>query len=307
MYDAVLLVAFGGPRSPDEIAPFLAHVTEGRNIPPERLEEVRQNYLAVGGRSPLVEITFRQAKRLEAELWFRGHHLPVYVGMRNWHPFLHDTLAIMQARRVHRAVGIILSPQRSPAGWDRYVEDVAAARTRIGRDAPVVDLVPSWHKHEGFHRAVACRVAQTLAQVAEADRPQVPLIFTAHSLPVAMASKSPYVEQLENSAREIAARLRHEVWRLAFQSRSGPPSEPWLEPDISQCIAELARSGAKTVVVAPIGFVADHVEILYDLDVAARATAEQNGVQFLRAGTVGEHPAFIGMLADLVVAQLADG
>lgn len=304
MYDAVLLVAFGGPRSPEEIDPFLAQVVRGRNVPAERLAAVRQNYLTIGGRSPLHDITLLQARRLEAELWFRGQHLPVYVGMRNWHPFLHETLERMRVGGVRRAVGIILSPQESEAGWHRYVQDVNEARVHVGAEAPEVDLVPPWHDRAGFRQAMACQVARALAQIPEAERTDVPVVFTAHSLPQSMASRSPYVAQLLATAADVCSRLHHERWELAFQSRSGAPSEPWLEPDISECLLRLAKEGARAVVVAPIGFVCDHVEVLYDLDVVARATAESHGIRFLRAHTVGEHPAFIRMLADLVTEQL---
>lgn len=303
MHDAVLLIAFGGPRSPEEIRPFLERVVRGRNVPPHRLDEVHQNYLAIGGRSPLLEVTLRQAKRLEAELYFRGCRLPVFVGMRNWHPFLAETLADMGQKGIRRAVGVILSPQRSEAGWDRYVHDVAEARAEVGREAPAVDLVPPWSDREGFLQAMSCRVAQALAQLPEDERARTPVVFTAHSLPRAMAERGPYVPQLEYAAQSIARTLQHPRWQLAFQSRSGPPTEPWLEPDISACLRKLAEEGAKAAVVAPLGFVCDHVEVLYDLDVVARATAEEVGFRFVRAQTVGEHAAFIRMLADLVCEQ----
>ncbi len=305
MYDAVLLIAFGGPRAPEELDSFLARVVQGRNVPPERLELARRNYLAIGGRSPLYDITWRQAKRLEAELWFRGQPLPVYMGMRNWHPFLAETLEVMRGRGVQRAIGIILSPQQSEAGWNRYVRDVVEARAAVGEQAPAIDFVPWWGNRAGFREAMACRVAQALTNFSESDRVRVPVVFTAHSLPLHMAAQSPYVEQLEATATAICSRLRHERWELAFQSRSGPPQEPWLEPDISDCLRRLAAEKVAGVVVAPIGFVCDHVEVLYDLDVVARLTAKENGLRFVRAHTVGEHPAFVRMLADLVSEKLS--
>ncbi|GBD25033.1 Ferrochelatase [bacterium HR30] len=304
MYDAVLLIAFGGPRSPEEIDPFLARVVRGRNVPPERVEAARQNYLVIGGRSPLHDITLRQAKRLEAELWFRGQHLPVYIGMRNWHPFLHETLEQMWTEGVRRAIGIIMSPQESEAGWHRYVSDVAEARAAVGEQAPAIDILPCWNDRAGFREAMACHIAQALAEFPEPERARVPVVFTAHSLPVAMARQASYVQQLQSTAADICARLKHERWELAFQSRSGPRGEPWLEPDISDCLARLAGEKADAVVVAPIGFVCDHVEVLYDLDVVARNTANQKGIRFVRARTVGEHPAFVRMLAELVLEQV---
>lgn len=303
-YDAVLLIAFGGPRSPEEIRPFLERVARGRNIPRQRLEEVERNYHLVGGRSPLLDITLRQARRLEAELYARAQPLPVFVGMRNWHPFLRDTLTLMRDRGIRTAVGIILSPQESEAGWHRYVRDVAEAQAEVGAGAPTVDFVPPWYDRPGFVHAVACHAARALSAIPAVDRAGTPLVFTAHSLPQAMARESPYVTQLEAAARAVCSVIGHERWSLAFQSRSGSPAEPWLEPDISVSLAQLVRQGSQRAVVVPLGFVCDHVEVLYDLDIVARTTAEKLGMHMLRANTVGDHAAFIGMLADLVYERI---
>lgn len=304
MYDAVLLIAFGGPRSPEEVRPFLERVAQGRNIPQQRLEQVENNYRLVGGRSPLLEITLRQARRLEAELYRREQPLPVFVGMRNWHPFLYDTLALMRSRGVRKAIGVILSPQESEPGWHRYIHDVAKAQAAMGAGAPVVHFVPPWHDRLGFVHAVACQAARALSAIPEADRASTPLVFTAHSLPTAMAHKSSYVAQLRGVAGAVCEVVGHKRWLLAFQSRSGPETEPWLEPDISDCLTQLARERVRHVVVVPVGFVCDHVEVLYDLDVVARATAQNLGIHMLRAATVGDHAAFVGMLADLVCEQI---
>jgi ferrochelatase len=298
--DAVLLVAFGGPATPAEIRPFLELVTRGRRIPAERLEEVAHHYEQMpGGRSPLRGLTEAQAAGLAAALAAAGRPLPVFVGMRNWHPFLHETLGEMTARGHRRALGIVLSSFRTEASWDRYAADVAAARERTP-GAPEVVLAPPWLAHPRFAAAVADGAAQALAEVPAGERAGTALVFTAHSVPVAMAEASPYVADFTATARAVAARLGHARWSLAYQSRSGDPRDPWLGPDIGDVIRALAGEGVRHVVVSPVGFVCDHVEVLYDLDVEARAVATGVGVTLHRAPAVNAHPEFIAMLADLV-------
>jgi ferrochelatase len=303
--DAVLVIAFGGPTRPEEIRPFLANVVRGRPVPPERLEAVVGHYEAIGGRSPLNDLTFRQARKLEAALAARGPALPVYVGMRNWEPYLADTLARMAADGVQRAVGVILSPHASEASRERYVEQVDAARAALGARAPEIRWVGPWHAHPLFVTAVADAAVAALVTIPAGHRPAAPLVFTAHSIPLAMAERSPYVAQLTASARAVAERLRRARWQVAYQSRSGSPREPWLEPDVNDALRALAAAGATDVVVVPVGFVVDHVEVLYDLDVEARATAQGLGIGFARAGTVNDHPLFIRMLADVVAEAAA--
>jgi protoporphyrin/coproporphyrin ferrochelatase len=298
--DSVLLVAFGGPERPEDIRPFLQIVAAGRPIPPARLEDVAHHYEVIGGRSPLNALTRRQAAALADALAARGRALPVWVGMRNWHPFLHETLAEMKDRGRRRAVAVILSSLQTEASWARYVDDVAAARDKVGADAPEVVFAPAWADHPRFVDAMADRTRAALAQVAPARRAAARLVFTAHSVPVAMAAGSPYTAQLEATARLVAERLGRGGWSVAYQSRSGSPRDPWLEPDISDVIRALAREGARDLVVVPVGFVCDHVEVLYDLDVEARQVAEAAGVGFHRAPAANDHPDFIAMLADLV-------
>lgn len=304
-FDAVLLIAFGGPEKPEDIRPFLANVTRGRPIPPERLEEVGHHYERIGGRSPLNELTFRQADALRARLRADGVRLPVYVGMRNWTPYLDETLGRMAADGVRAALGLILSAHRTEASWERYQHDVAAARARVGPAAPAVRYAPEWFDRPGFIEAMADRARAAFGALPPAARAATPLVFTAHSVPVAMAEASPYVAQLTESARLVAARLGHARWSAAYQSRSGRPEDAWLEPDIGDELRRLAAAGARDVVVAPIGFVCDHVEVLYDLDVEARQVAAACGLGFHRATTVTDHPAFIGMLAELVKEPLS--
>ena len=298
--DAVLLIAFGGPTAPDEIRPFLELVARGRRIPPERLEEVAHHYERMpGGRSPLTERTLAQAQALERALAERGPALPVCVGMRNWHPFLHETLAAMAGRGHKHALGIILSPFRAEASWDRYKADVAGARA-LTPGAPEVGFAPPWGGHPRFVAAVAERARAALAAVPAGACAWPPLIFTAHSLPVAMAEGAPYVAELTAAAHAVADRLEHRRFSIAYQSRSGSPRDPWLEPDVASALRALAASGERHAVVVPIGFVCDHVELLYDLDVEARGLAAERGLTLHRAAAVNDHPEFVAMLADLV-------
>jgi len=306
-YDAVLLIAFGGPTAREEVRPFLANVLRGRPVPPERVELVVQHYELLGGKSPLNELTLRQARGLEAALRAAGHALPVYVGMRNWTPYLRETLARMAADGVRRAIGVILSPQQNDAGWGRYQRDVAEARVAVGAPAPEVDYADEWHAHPLFIETLADNVAATLQQISAERRDATPVVFTAHSIPQALADASPYVAQVTEGARLVAERLGHARWSIAYQSRSGSPREPWLEPDILGVIRALASDGVRDLVVVPIGFVCDHVEVLYDLDIEARQVADAVGVHFVRAAAPNDHPMFIRMLADVVQRTINAG
>ena len=307
MIDSVLLIAFGGPTRREEIRPFLEIVTRGRRIPRERIEAVARHYEQMpGARSPLNDLTARQARALQAGLERAGFALPVRVGMRNWHPFLRETLADLTAGGARRTLGIILSALRTEASWERYQEDVAEARAQVP-GAPEVVFAPEWCEEPGFIEAVADRAAQALAEVPAEQRAWTPLVFTAHSIPVAMAEASPYVAQLSDSADRVATTLGHKRWSIAYQSRSGSPRDAWLEPDVADVIRSLARDGETDAVVVPIGFVCDHVEVLYDLDVGARAVAESLGMRLHRAAAVNDHPAFIAMLVDLVRRHGPDG
>ena len=300
-YQAILLIAFGGPASAKEIKPFLARVTQGLPIPPLRLEEVAQHYEAVGGKSPLNEITFRQANALKNAL---DNKLPVYVGMRNASPFFVDTLKQMTAAGVERAVGLILSSHQTEASWARYQKNIADARAELGAHAPEIDYCQGWHDHPLFIQTWVELIQTRMGNIDAAKRPSTPLIFTAHSLPTAMAACSPYVEQLQASARMIAEKLGQQNWSIAFQSRSGRPSDPWLEPDVGAAIRTLVAQGHKEIVVAPIGFVSDHVEVLYDLDIEAKKIADGLGIHLVRASCPNDHPIFVRMMADVITAQV---
>ncbi|MFQ5849631.1 MAG: ferrochelatase [Candidatus Binatia bacterium] len=305
VFDSVLLIGFGGPEKPEAIRPFLQILTEGRRIPKKRVEQVAHHYEIIGGRSPFNDLTYRQADGLRHVLKRDGIRQPVFVGMRNWHPFLYEMLVRMKDQGHRRALGIILSAFQTEASWGRYIAAVDAARGEVGRGAPEVIYAPAWGGHPLFIEAEADRVASALAGVASDRRKGTPLIFTAHSIPAAMAVGSRYIAQLTAAAHAVAERLGHRRWSVAYQSRSGSPREAWLGPEICDVLRELASSGLEDVVVVPIGFVCEHVEVLYDLDVEARQVAEELGLRFHRAATANDHPSFIEMLADLVREGLA--
>ena len=266
------------------------------------MDEVARHYQAVGGKSPLNEITFRQADALRKIL---SAQLPVYVGMRNSRPFFAETLQRMHDDGVRRALGFILSSHQTEASWERYQKNIADARAEIGNQAPAIDYCDGWHDHPLFIRSWLELIRTAGAALPAANRQAIPLVFTAHSLPAPMAARSPYVEQLQTTARLIAAKLDHPRWSIAYQSRSGKPTEPWLEPDIGAVIKDFAAAGIKQIILAPIGFVCDHVEILYDLDIEAKKFAEELGVRLTRANCPNDHPMFIRMIADVVLKRLA--
>jgi ferrochelatase len=332
--DAVLLIGFGGPNAEGEIRPYLQNVVRGRRVPPERLEEVAHHYEELGGRSPYNALTLRQAEALHQALAARGRPLPVYVGMRNWAPYLSEALAAMRDAGVRRAVGVVLAPHRTFASWEQYQQNVEDARAEIGAaGTPAIDYLGPWHTEPGFLEAQAARIEESTGYRratpprrndgacggthcdgatpprrndgacggTHCDRgawpPGVPLLFTAHSVPVEMADASSYVAQIGESAAGIAGLMGAERFRVVYQSRSGDPRQPWLEPDVNDALREEAAGGAAEVVLVPVGFLCDHVEVLYDLDVEAKQTAAEVGLRLHRAGTVGDHPRFIAMLA----------
>ena len=300
-FDAVLMVAFGGPTKSEEIRPFLSNVLRGVPVPPERLEEVAHHYEALGGSSPINELTFRQAKGLAELLDREGPGLPVYVGMRYWHPLVGEAVQQMMRDGVRRAIGIIMAAHDSgAASWGKYVKAVTDALQAAGPGAPRVEYVQPSYNHPDFIAAMADQICQRLQEIPPEGRRSTPLVFTAHSIPSSMAAASPYVEQLLESCRLVAEALGHPRWSLAYQSRSGDPRQPWLEPDVSDVLRELSAEGIRSVVLAPIGFVCDHVEVLFDLDVEAKAVADELGIDLRRASTVNDHPLYMRALTDLV-------
>ena len=298
--DSVLMIGFGGPTRADEVRPFLDTVLRGRPIPRERYEEVAHQYDLLGGRSPYNELTMRQAAALRAELAKRNASVPVAVGMRNWEPYVGDAMRMLGDSGARRILGFIMAAQRSEASFERYQETVNDARAAIGDAAPEVVYPEPWHDHPLFIAAVASRAREAFARLEFLARPRARLIFTAHSIPLAMANAGPYVEQLTQSARMVAAELGVDTWQFAYQSRSGSPRDAWLEPDIKETIRNL---DAKAAVVVPIGFLCDHVEVLYDLDIEAAEIAREVGLRMERAPTVGDHPLFIEMMASVAAAH----
>jgi ferrochelatase len=307
-FDAVLLISFGGPQGPDDIRPFLANVLRGRRVPPERIEEVAHHYELFGGVSPITELTMKQAAGLRARLATSAHALPVYVGMRNWTPFLSDTLAEMSRAGVRRPLGFILAAQKSYSSCGQYRQNVQDARLVL-RDAGLADVdvtyVPNWHAHDKFIAANAGHVREALAALPAALQPRARLVFTAHSIPLPAAEASQYREQLEESSRLVAERVGILDWALVYQSRSGRPEDPWLEPDVCDYLRETHAAGLAAAVLCPIGFVCDHVEVLYDLDHEAAAVCREIGLEMRRAETVNDDPLFLDMMAD-IVEQMMD-
>ncbi len=302
------MVAFGGPTTRAEVRPFLAEVLRGVSVPPGRLEEVARHYEAIGGRSPINELTFQQATSLEKLLDLEGPRLPVYVGMRHWHPFAGEAVERMMRNGVRRAVGIVMAAHDSgAASWQKYVNAVSDALMAAGPGAPKVEYAGACYDHPGFVAAMVEQVRFHLDEIPAERRGGTTLVFTAHSIPAAAAAASPYVEQLQESCRLVAQALGHPRWRLAYQSRSGDPQEPWLEPDVSDLVRALSVEGCQSVILAPIGFVCDHAEVLFDLDVEVRAEAEGLGIECRRASTVNDHPRFIRALADLVRQRVRQG
>jgi protoporphyrin/coproporphyrin ferrochelatase len=303
-YDALLLVSFGGPEGRDDVMPFLENITRGRGVPRERLLEVAAHYEHFGGVSPINIQNRALLAALRAELDTHGPALPCYWGNRNWRPFLGDTVADMARDGVRRALAFVTSAFGSYSSCRQYLEDIARARAAVGADAPVVDKLRLFWNHPGFIEPMVERVETALAALPAASRASAHLAFTAHSMPRAMAAGSAYEAQLEAGCALVAERLatRHS-WRLVYQSRSGPPSVPWLEPDIGAYLTTVRAAGVTDVVVAPIGFVSDHLEVRWDLDVEAAGRARDLGLRFVRAGTVGAHPRFVAMIRELILER----
>jgi ferrochelatase len=302
-YDAVLLVSFGGPDGPDDVLPFLENVLRGRNVPRERMLEVAEHYYHFGGKSPINEQNLALLAALRAELDRRGPRLPVYWGNRNWHPLLPDTLREMADAGVKRAIAFVTSGFSCYSGCRQYRENIAAAREAVGERAPVVDKIRVFFNHPGFVEPLAANVRTALGRFPAELRADVPVLFTAHSIPMSMADTSRYVPQLEESSRLVAERAGAHDWRLVWQSRSGPPTQPWLEPDVCDVIRQLHAAGTRQLVIAPIGFISDHMEVLYDLDTEAAELCAELGIEMARAATVGTAPEFVGMVCDLIAER----
>jgi protoporphyrin/coproporphyrin ferrochelatase len=311
-YDAFLLVSFGGPEGPDDVMPFLRNVTRGRGVPEERLAAVAEHYYAFGGVSPINQQCRDLLAAVRADFAASGLSLPAYWGNRNWSPYLADTVRAMAADGVRRAVALVTSAYSSYSSCRQYLDDIERARAAVGPRAPRIDKIRRFFNHPGFIEPFADHARAALALLPGEVREDAHLVFTAHSIPAAMAEASGpsggrrYVAELTEASRLIAERLGGtHPWTLAYQSRSGPPSQPWLEPDVRDHLAELAKSGTLAVVVIPVGFVTDHMEVRHDLDVEAAQAADALGLAFARAATPGTHPRFVSMITELVRERLS--
>jgi ferrochelatase len=305
-YQALLLVSFGGPEGPDDVLPFLGNVLHGKRVPQERVLEVAKHYERFGGVSPINAQNRALKTALEREFAAAELSLPIFLGNRNWHPFLAEALAEMRNRGIGRALAFVTSAFSSYSSCRQYLENIAAAQKEVGGAAPEVDKLRAYFNHPGFIEAWTDRVRDALARMSVQDPSTVRLAFTAHSIPRDMADRCQYQAQLLEASRLVAkaAGIPNERWRLVYQSRSGPPTQPWLEPDINDHLVELKSAGALSVIAVPIGFMSDHIEVLYDLDTEARQTADNLGLKLERAGTVSAHPRFVSMIRELVVERL---
>ncbi len=304
MYQALLVVSFGGPEKPDDVMPFLGNVTRDRGIPPERLQEVAQHYYHFAGKSPINDQCRELIHALRHELDEHGIKLPIYWGNRNWYPYLADTLREMRSDGITRCLAFVTSAYSSYSGCRQYRENLSAAQMEIGEGAPQIDKLRVFYNHPGFITACADRVREALTQFSREERINLRLVTTAHSIPCSMAQTSAYERQLRETGRLLAEAVQLENWDLVYQSRSGPPTQPWLEPDILDHLRNLHAEGVRNVLLAPIGFTSDHMEVLFDLDTEARELAAQLEMKVIRAGTAGTHPAFISAIRELIQERL---
>ena len=298
-FDAILMIGYGAPERIEDIRPFLQNVAKGRPIPPDRLEEVAHHYELFGGKSPLNEYTYKQAAGVQNRLEEKGYDLPVYVGMRNWHPLIPDTIKKMSEKGHKNVIGMIMAAHQSDASWERYQRDVHEALEELGIKMEFKYSAPLFD-HPLFIEDSADRVQDCLNEIPQEQYSETMILFTAHSIPVPMAEASPYVQQLETTAKLIAERLNYDNWRLVYQSRSGRPTDPWLEPDVCDVIEEISKEGVKNVIAQPIGFICDHIEVLFDIGVEAQEVSEKTGIRLLRAKTVNDDPKFIEAMVDVV-------
>jgi protoporphyrin/coproporphyrin ferrochelatase len=303
-YDAVLLVSFGGPEQPEDVMPFLENVVRGRNVPRERLMEVADHYHHFDGRSPINDQNRALLQALEQELATHGPNLPIYWGNRNWHPMLPDTLQKMKADGVKKAVAFVTSAFSSYSGCRQYRENIAAAQAAVGEGAPEIEKIRVFYDYPEFQEVIKLEAEDALNQIPENLRAEAHILFTAHSIPLSMAQGCKYVEQLNEASASVAKALGRDKYSLVYQSRSGPPQIPWLEPDVLDALRDLKEKGTQAVVIVPIGFVSDHLEVLYDLDTEAKQLCEELGITMSRAATAGTHPLFVRMIRDLIVERM---
>jgi ferrochelatase len=306
-YDAILILSFGGPEGRDEVMPFLENVLRGRNVPRERMLEVAEHYQHFDGVSPINQQCRALISALQDEFADHALELPIYWGNRNWHPMLGGTLRQMKEDGVQRALAFVTSVFNSYSGCRQYLEDIEKAQAEVGDGAPQVDKLRSFYNHPGFVGAMQGRLEAALDKIPDERRDATQIVFTAHSIPSAMAGGCDYEKQLNESCRLVMEKFHAHRSQLVYQSRSGPPSQPWLEPDVCDYLRELQTNDNVTdVVLVPIGFISDHMEVLFDLDTEAKALCDELGLNMLRAETVGTHLQFISMIRELILERTAD-
>lgn len=303
-YDALLVVSFGGPEGMDDVMPFLENVTRGRNIPRERLEEVAHHYEMFDGVSPLNGQNRALIAALQAVFAENNFDMPIYFGNRNWEPYLTDALRQMRDDGVKQALAFFTSAYSSYSGCRQYRENIMAAQAEVGEDAPKIALLRKFYNHPGFIEPTVELIRDALAQIPAERRADAHIAFTAHSIPSSMAANCNYEVQLLDTCQIVADTLGHQNWQLVYQSRSGPPQVPWLEPDILDHMQDLHARGVTDLVISPVGFISDHMEIMFDLDVEARELADELGMTMVRAGSVGTHPTFVRMIYDLIIERM---
>ncbi len=307
-YDAILVVSFGGPEGPDDVIPFLENVLRGKNVPHERMLEVAEHYNHFGGVSPINDQCRELIAALKTELAEHEIDLPVYWGNRNWHPMLAETLREMKDAGIKRALAFVTAAYSSYSSCRQYREDIENAQVAVGEAAPEVDKIRVFYNHPDFIAVTAANLSASLEQIPEDRRDDTRIAFTAHSIPNSMADSCDYVKQMTEASRLTAEAngIGADRWQLVYQSRSGPPQVPWLEPDIVDHLKQLHDSGTQDVIVMPIGFLSDHMEVLFDLDEEAKQACEEMGLNMVRAATVGSDPRFIGMIRKLIQERTAE-
>ena len=303
-YDAILVVSFGGPESREDVIPFLENVLRGRNVPRERMLAVAEHYYHFDGKSPINQQTRELISALKRELTVNGPSLPVYWGNRNWHPMLAATLRQMEQDGVRKALAFVTSAYSSYSGCRQYREDIQRAQNELGASAPEIDKLRAFFNHPGFIEATEERLRDAVAEIPSDARQKMQIVYVAHSIPLCMANTCDYVQQLEEVRKLVSARLGLSNDALVFQSRSGAPGQPWLEPDILDYLREVkSKNLANAVVLAPISFISDHMEVLYDLDIEARQLCDSLQLPMARAKTVGIHPKFMAMIRELILER----
>ena len=305
-YDSFLLVSFGGPEGMDDVLPFLENVLRGKNVPRERMMEVVEHYRKFDGISPINEQNRQLISAIQKEFAASGVELPIYWGNRNWNPYFADTLRQMRDDGCQRAIAFFTSMFSCYSGCRQYRENIEDARAEVGRGAPIVEKVRMGFNHPQFIETLADNV-RAAAMSIDADLNDTPVLFTAHSIPITMSDHCDYQRQLTEASRLVADMVGADNWKLVYQSRSGPPQQPWLEPDICDAIARFDdESKLSALVVMPIGFVSDHIEVLFDLDDEAAALCRDRGIRMARASTAGTSPKFVRMIRELVQERLSN-